>query len=105
MSSIKTVDEIIQAAMDRGEFNDLPGKGKPVDLTDYFNSPEESRLAISMLKNAGVLPEELESLKEIELLKTQIDLSKDADQKKQLQKKLNELTLSFNLMMEKYKQG
>lgn len=65
----KAVESIIKEAMERGEFDDLPGKGKPLDLTDYFNTPEEVRAAHSILKNAGMAPREVELLKEIAELK------------------------------------
>jgi hypothetical protein len=32
MSLTKAIDEIIREAMERGEFDDLPGRGKPIDL-------------------------------------------------------------------------
>lgn len=105
MPSDKVVDEIIKAAMEKGEFNNLSGKGKPVDLKDYFSSPEENRVAFSLLKNAGFLPEELEALKEIETLKTQLKSTQEPNLLKELRKKLNEKMLSMNLMMEKYKPG
>jgi hypothetical protein len=44
----KSSDEIIQEAMQRGEFENLPGKGKPLNLSDYFNTPEDVRLAYSI---------------------------------------------------------
>jgi Domain of unknown function (DUF1992) len=65
MSFDRIVEAIIQDAMERGEFEDLPGKGKPIDLTGYFDTPEEVRLAHSILKNAGMAPREVDLLKEI----------------------------------------
>lgn len=88
MPSEKTVDAIIREAMRCGEFDNLPGKGKPIDLTDYFNTPEYFRLAYSIMKNAGVLPEEVEILKEIEALNSQLEACKDEGKRKQLKKKI-----------------
>ena len=31
----KSIEAIIREAMERGEFDDLPGKGKPIDLSAY----------------------------------------------------------------------
>jgi len=39
--------------MECGKFDNLPAKAKPIDLTEYFEMPEEVRLANSALKNAG----------------------------------------------------
>ena len=51
MSFQKNVDEKIREAIARGEFDDLPGKGKPLDLDAYFATPEH-------LKNGLLHPEE-----------------------------------------------
>ncbi|RPH57254.1 MAG: DUF1992 domain-containing protein, partial [Chloroflexi bacterium] len=61
----KSIDEIIREAMQRGEFDHLPKTGQPLNLDDYFNTPEDLRLAYSLLKNANFLPEEAALLKEI----------------------------------------
>ena len=47
----------IREAFERGEFDDLPGAGKPLDLSDYFNTPAADRMAFSILKSAGALPQ------------------------------------------------
>ena len=44
-----------EEAIERGEFDDFPGKGKPLHLgEDDRTVPEELRLAYRMLKNAGL---------------------------------------------------
>jgi hypothetical protein len=45
MSIDRIVEAAIQEAIARGEFENLPGQGKPVDLTEYFNTPEDVRVA------------------------------------------------------------
>jgi len=96
----KTVDTIIREAIRRGEFDNLPGKGKPIDLSDYFNTPENFRLAYSIMKNAGVLPEEVEILKEIEALKSQLEACTDKSQRKQLKKKIEDRKMRVSLLLE-----
>ena len=96
----KTVNAIIQEAMRRGEFDNLPGKGKPIDLTDYFNTPEDFRLAYSILKNAGVLPEEVEILKEIETLKGEFEACTDESQREHLMNKIVYRKMRVSLLME-----
>ena len=66
MSFQKSVDEKIKEAIARGEFDDLPGKGKPLDLDAYFATPEHLRMGYSILKSAEIIPEEMELLREIE---------------------------------------
>ena len=63
------IDEIaeqhIRLAMERGELDDVPGAGKPLVLDDDRMIPEDLRAGYRLLKNAGYLPPEVESLREI----------------------------------------
>ena len=97
------VDEIIRDAMERGEFDDLAGAGKPIDLSAYFDTPEEIRLAYSVLKSADILPQEAELLKEISVLKDEAAATKDSARRKRLLKQIDQKRLEFNLMMERQK--
>jgi len=58
------VDKAIREAMERGEFDDLPGKGRPLRLerNPYAGDWE---LAYHMLKSAGYAPEWIERDKEV----------------------------------------
>jgi hypothetical protein len=42
----------IKEAIARGEFDNLPGKDKPLDLDAYFATPEHLRMGYSILKSA-----------------------------------------------------
>ena len=53
LSFDRIVGAIIKEVRERGELDNLSGKGKPIDLTEYFAALEEVCLANSMLKNAG----------------------------------------------------
>jgi hypothetical protein len=55
----------IQEALERGELDDLPGAGRPLELDDDPLVPEELRLAYRILKNAGFVPPELGELNEL----------------------------------------
>jgi hypothetical protein len=52
-------ERVIQEAIARGELDDLPGAGRPLELDDDALVPEELRLAYRILKNAGYVPEEV----------------------------------------------
>lgn len=101
MSFDKIVEAIIQEAMARGEFDNLPGQGKPIDLTDYFNTPEDVRVAQSMLKNAGMVPVEVELLQEIMALKELIRSSTDEAQKAIYCKRFADKQMELNLLVER----
>ena len=103
MTPSKSAEAIIEEAMRRGEFDNLAGAGKPVDLSAYFDTPEEVRLAYSILKNADVLPREADLLKEIAALKEQLGPSVDEIRNKEISKAIQERLLSYHLMTEKRK--
>ena len=58
-------EQKIAEAIARGELDDLPGHGSPLDLGDDALIPEEMRLAFRILKNAGFVPPEVATLNEI----------------------------------------
>lgn len=58
-------EQRIRDALARGEFDNLPGAGKPLQLDDDSMIPEDQRLAYRILKNAGYVPEEVENRREI----------------------------------------
>lgn len=100
----KFVEEQIRRAIEAGEFDNLPGKGKPIDLRAYFETPEDLRMAYSILKSNNFVPEEVEMLKEIEALKKRLGSSNN-EQKDRLKKEITEKTYAFNMLLEKRKRG
>lgn len=103
MSFDRIVEALIKEAMERGEFDNLPGKGKPVDLTAYFDTPEEVRMAHSILKNAGMVPRELDLLKEIAELKQILSAALNEEKKREIEKQIHQKQIEFSLMMERQK--
>ena len=101
MNFDKSVEAIIQEAMARGEFANLSGQGKPIDLTEYFNTPEDVRVAQAMLKNAGMVPVEIELLQEMAAIKELLDSARDESEKEKLRKALREKQLQFDLLLER----
>ena len=103
MSFDRIVEAIIKEAMERGEFDNLPGKGKPIDLTEYFETPEDVRLANSMLKNAGMTSREVDLLKEIAELKQILAGILDEKKKQDIEKQIRQKQVEFSLMLERQK--
>jgi hypothetical protein len=58
----------IAEALARGEFDNLPGEGRPLELDDDALIPEELRAAYRILKNAGFVPPEVQALNDIATL-------------------------------------
>lgn len=103
MSLDRIVEALIKEAQERGEFDNLPGKGKPIDLTEYFEMPEETRVAQSVLKNAGMTSPEVQLLKELAELRQVFTAVVNEAKKEEIQKKIQEKQIEFNLMLERRK--
>jgi hypothetical protein len=101
----KFVEDQIKKAMAEGEFDNLSGKGQPIDLDAYFQTPEHLRICYSILKNSQFIPEEVQMLKDIEALREELAACPDEAQKEQLAKTLRDKVLSFNLVMERFKRN
>lgn len=72
----------IAEAIDRGEFDRLPGHGRPLDLDDDPLIPEDLRVAYRILKNAGCVPPEVESLRTIAALERLVDAAPDGERRR-----------------------
>lgn len=79
----------ISEAVSRGELDDLPGAGRPLDLDDDALVPEDLRLAYRILKNAGFVPPEVEALNQIAQLENYVNqASEDAAARSKALRKL-----------------
>jgi len=103
MSIEKFVEKQINKAMAEGEFDNLPGRGKPIDLEAYFQTPEDLRLCYAMLKNGEFVPEEVQMLKDVEALRARLADCADEAERARLEKSINEKVLSFKMAVERYR--
>ena len=60
------VDRLIRESMERGEFDNLPGSGEPIDLAENPFEDPDLRTAHRLLRNAGFAPAWIEERKDIE---------------------------------------
>jgi hypothetical protein len=103
MSLERVIDKLIQEAMARGEFDNLEGQGKPQDLSAYFNTPDDIRMAYSVLKSNQIVPEEVELFKQVAELRRKILESEDENDRNALTRELNNKTLALDLAIERTK--
>jgi hypothetical protein len=94
-------EQAIKRAYNEGEFDNLPGFGKPLELEDMSGVPEELRMAYKLMKNAGFSPEENKIKQELMSIEGLIRICEDPVEKEKLQKNLNEKLLRFNQIMSK----
>jgi hypothetical protein len=93
----KLIEEKIQKAREEGAFDNLPGKGKPLQLEDDSAIPEDLRLTWKVLKNSGCLPQELELRKDIFNLRQLLDSLTDSESRRKVVRELNYQILKLNL--------
>lgn len=94
----KIIEERILQAQRRGDFNNLPGSGKPLEIEDDRHIPEDLRLAYKILKNAGCVPPEIELKKEIHQTRDLLASMEDTTQKYRTLTRLNYLIFKFNCL-------
>ena len=84
----RIAEDRIHDAQQRGVFDNLPGKGKPIQREDMSAVPEDLRLAYRILKNAHVLPPEVELQKEIHTLQDLLKYVEEDGERKALAKEI-----------------
>jgi len=92
----KIIEERILTAQKRGEFENLPGAGKPLKFEDDRFVSEELRLAYKILKNADCVPPEIELKKKIKQTEDLLVGMQETSEKYHLLKKMNFLIMKLN---------
>jgi len=98
----KHIDNMIKAAIERGEFKNLEGEGKPLDLDAYFATPEDVRMGYSVLKSNDIVPEEIDRLKEIGDLREKLKNCSE-EERPTIAKLLRDRELALSLILERNK--
>ena len=91
----------IVAGIERGEFDDLPGAGRPLELEDLSHVPAHMRAGYKLLRNAEVLPPEAELRREIYSLGGLIDATADPADREELRRRRSEAELRYAMLVER----
>ena len=94
----RIVEEKIIEAQKAGAFDNLPGKGKPLELEDIRWVPEDLRVAYHILKNAHVLPPEVELRKEIRTLEDLLKYIEDEGERRATLKSIQWKLIRLDLL-------
>lgn len=94
----RVVEERILEAQRAGAFDNLAGKGKPLQFDDESWVPEELRIAYHVLKNAHVLPPEAELLKEIRSLEDLLKYIEDEGERRAMVKSIQSNAIHLDLL-------
>ena len=101
MSFEKIVEEQIRKAIADGEFENLRGKGRALELESYFQTPEPLRMAYSMLKSAEFVPEEVRLMQEIAAAKQELSSCTDKQRATHLEREIQEKHLGLTVLLER----
>jgi len=101
-----TIDEQIAESLREsersGELQSAASWGKPLDLADgYAQTPEELRMAFKALKDAGFVPPEVETMRQIAALRERIEADPDAPGADAIRQRMSELQQHLALRLEK----
>lgn len=94
----RIAEQRILEAQRNGEFDNLPGKGKPLQLEDLSGVPEDLRIGYHVLKNAHVLPPEAELLKEIHSLEDLLKYVEDEGERRALAKSIQWKVIRLDML-------
>jgi hypothetical protein len=92
------IERKIKESQEKGEFDNLPGRGEPLKLEDDSGVPKDLRMAYKILKNADCLPPELELKKEIRQMEDMLAGIPDEKERYRLMKKINMKITRLNMM-------
>lgn len=91
----------IQEGMESGQFDGLPGRGKPLRFDDMSGVPPHLRLGYKILRNAGVAPPEVELRREVYRLDREIASTRDPTALADLRRRRRDSDLSLAIMLER----
>jgi len=94
----RIAEERIREAQKDGVFDNLPGKGKPLQLQDLSMVPEDLRMSYHILKNAQVLPPEAELQKEIHTLQDLLKYVEEDGERKALAKEIEWKVIRLDML-------
>lgn len=93
----KIAEQRITEAMDRGEFEDLAGKGSPFRFDEEPGVGEDLKMAYKIMKNAGCVPPEVDLRREINEMRDLLRAMDEGDEKARLARELNFKLMKYNM--------
>ena len=97
----RVAENRINEAMKEGVFDDLPGRGQPLNLDEYFSTPEDVRMAYSVLRNANCSPPEVQLMSEVSRLERAVEQTPDPVARQSLQQELANRRTELAMLQER----
>ncbi|HET6872493.1 MAG TPA: DnaJ family domain-containing protein [Sporolactobacillaceae bacterium] len=96
-------EDKIKTAIKKGELDNLPGKGKPLQLDDLAGVPEDLRMGYRLLKNAGFFDEEAKLGRDIMHLTESLKSITNPEDQKRIRDEISEKRTRFEKVMDERK--
>ena len=103
MDLFRLSEERILEGIERGEFDNLEGSGRKIDLTEYFNTPAEFRVGYQMLKANKFVPGEVGLMKEIRRIESKMEAGSPDNE--HLRTQIAEKQLELSILLERNHRG
>ena len=91
----------IREAQQRGELDDLPGAGKPLDLSDLAGLSRSERIEALLLRSLGDVPEEVKLLRQLSELSDRLDQADGEVDRARLRAERHALAVRLSVLFEK----
>jgi hypothetical protein len=96
------IGEHLRGSEAAGELKAAPSYGKPLQFGDgYDETPAELRMGMKILKDAGVVPPEVQALQEAAALEQRLAACTDEAERRTLRQQLSEKRQAIALRLEK----
>lgn len=104
MESLASLAESrIQEALELGEDQRLSCAGAPIDLEAYFAAPSSLRAGFGVLKSAGLVPPEVDAMREIGRLRERLGSMAEGSSKQVLLMELQTREVELAMGLERMK--
>jgi hypothetical protein len=102
--AFKSMDRIVEAriqeAISRGDFDKLPGRGKPLKEDDLAGLTRDERIEAILARCVGGVPEEVSLLREISELRAAIAAPQSEAHARRLAAELRDKSLRLSILFE-----
>ena len=92
-------EQRIRDAIERGDFDHIEGKGRPLDLSESAGVPPELRAAYKLLQDAGLRPKEVDLMRSIAQLRGAIERARTETRRKELEGELAKAQVELDLLL------
>jgi DNA-binding transcriptional ArsR family regulator len=100
------IGESLRESERMGELKAARSYGKPLDLGDgYDDTPAELRMPMKVLKDAGVVPPEVEAMRQLAALREAAQAATDPEEARRLSQRASELQQAIALRLERLRSG